>query len=162
MKQTSIITLFILLFTLILPACQENEWVDWKLKNEQWLEANKLDPTVKVTASGLQYKVVYQGWHLNRKPNVNSKVKLNYKLSLIDGSLVENISGYWFEIPYVIQSMSIKAVEGLKEGIPKMNDGGTYIFYIPSSLAFDTISSNIKIPPHSTLIYEVDLIESRD
>lgn len=164
MKRTSFISSLILLFILVLPACKEDVYMDWKLQNELWtknlVETHKNDTNFFTTPSGLSYKVVHQGWKYNRKPNVNSQVKLNYKLSLVDGSLVESISSNWFNMPYVIQSMSNKAIEGLKEGMPKMNDGGTYIFYIPSSLAFDTISSNIKIPPHSTLIYEVDLIES--
>jgi len=154
MKQTSIITLLILLFTLVLPACQENEWADWKLKNEQWLEANKNKPGVITTESGLQYKVVYQGWYLNRKPNANSDVRVKYTGKLIDGSTFESSNEAVFNLARVI--------EGWREGITKMNDGGNYILYIPSTLGYDTATTNVKIPPHSTLIFDIDLMESKN
>jgi len=154
MKQNSIITLIILLFILVLPACQENEWADWKLKNEQWLKKNKLDPNVKVTPSGLQYKVVYQGWYLNRKPNANSNVRVKYTGKLIDGSTFDSSNEAVFNLAGVI--------EGWREGITKMNDGGNYILYIPSTLAYDTATTNVKIPPHSTLIFDIDLMESKN
>lgn len=154
MKKTSIITLLILLFTLVLPACHENEWADWKLKNEQWLEANKKNPDVITTESGLQYKVVHQGWHLNRKPNANSDIRVKYTGKLIDGSTFESSNEAVFNLSGVI--------EGWREGITKMNDGGNYILYIPSSLGYDTVSTNVKIPPHSTLIFDIDLMESQN
>lgn len=154
MKQTSIITLIILLFILVLPACQESEWADWKLKNEQWLEVNKNKADIITTESGLQYKVIHQGWHLNRKPNVNSTIRVKYTGKLIDGSTFDSSAE-------AILSLS-GVIEGWREGITKMNDGGNYILYIPSTLGYDTASTNVKIPPHSTLIFDIDLMESKN
>lgn len=154
MKQKSFITLIILLFILVLPACQESEWADWELKNEQWLETNKNKSDIITTESGLQYKVIHQGWHLNRRPNENSTVRVKYTGKLIDGSIFESSEE-------AILSLS-GVIEGWREGITKMNDGGNYILYIPSSLGYDTISTNVKIPPHSTLIFDIDLMESQN
>ena len=38
-----------------------------------------------------------------------------------------------------------------------MNADGNYIFYIPSTLGYDTVSTNSLIPPHSVLIFDVTL-----
>ncbi|MDD3322268.1 MAG: FKBP-type peptidyl-prolyl cis-trans isomerase [Paludibacter sp.] len=152
MKRTSFITLLILFFTLVLPACQENEWADWKLQNEQWLATNKKISGVVTTESGLQYKVLYQGYNLNKKPNKNSLIKVSYTGKLIDGSTFDCDTNAVFYMSSVI--------EGWKEGIAKMNVKGSYMLYIPSALAYDTISTNSAIPPYSTLIFEVDLVDS--
>jgi FKBP-type peptidyl-prolyl cis-trans isomerase len=156
MKRTALISSLILLFILVLPACKEDVYMDWKLQNELWMknlvETHKKDSNFFTTPSGLSYKVIHQGWEYNRKPNVNSVVNVNYTGSLVDGSVFETGSG-------VSKSLA-GAVKGWKEAIPKMNDGGTYILYIPSTLGYDTVSTDVKIPPYSTLIFEVDLIYS--
>jgi len=152
MKQTSRISIVILMLIIGISSCKEDVYTDWKIKNQQWLENNKTQPDVITTASGLQYKVIYQGWPYNRKPNANSYVKITYKGSLIDGSTFDSAT----EAILGLES----TIDGWKEGIPKMNGGGKYMLYIPSPLAYDTISSNTEIPPHSTLIFEVNLIDS--
>jgi len=154
MKQTSRISIVILMLIIGISSCKEDVYTDWKIKNQQWLENNKTqtDVITSPSGSGLQYKVIYQGWAYNRKPNANSVVKVTFKGTLIDGSTFE--SGTEAILDLAIRN------KGWKEGIPKMNGGGKYIFYVPSSLGNDTISSNTMIPPHSTLIYEVNLIDS--
>ena len=156
MKRPAFLFLLTLLLTIILPACQENEWADWQLKNDQYMAQlkinNKNDSTFHVTSTGLCYKVIYQGWPYNRKPNASSYIKVNYKGSLIDGSVFDSGTNAVFSLSGV--------VAGWKEGVTKMNGGGTYLLYIPAKLGYDTISTNKQIPPHSTLIFEVDLIDS--
>lgn len=158
MKQSSLISSLILLFILVLPACKEDVYMDWKLKNELWtknlVETHKNDTNFFTTSSGLSYKVVYQGWHLNRKPNVNSTIRVKYTGKLIDGSTFDSSNEAILSLAGVI--------EGWREGITKMNDGGNYILYVPSSLGYDTASTNVKIPPHSTLIFDIDLMESQN
>ncbi len=150
MKQPAFFLLLALVLTMILPSCQVNKWEDWKLKNELWMANNKTQPGVITTASGLQYKVIHQGYM--RNPNSTSSIEVNYTGALIDGSVFDSGTKSWFSLA--------SAIKGWQEGIPKMNGGGTYIFYIPASLGYDTITTNLKIPPHSTLIFQVDLVDS--
>ncbi len=157
MKRNSLVILLISLFIIILPACQEDEWADWKLKNDLYMEkltADKKgkDSTFHFTDSGLCYQVIYQGWEYNRKPNKNSYIKVSYTGKLIDGSTFDSGS----EV-YMYMSDLVK---GWQEGVSKMNGGGIYRLYIPSKLGYDTISTMTKIPPHSTLIFDIDLIDS--
>ncbi|HPP39882.1 MAG TPA: FKBP-type peptidyl-prolyl cis-trans isomerase N-terminal domain-containing protein, partial [Candidatus Kapabacteria bacterium] len=53
-------------------------------KAVEFLEKNKTNPNVKVTASGLQYEVLTEG--NGPKPTANDKVKVHYSGTLIDGN----------------------------------------------------------------------------
>ena len=153
MKQTSIVFFITFIFLIIMSACQENMYMDWKLRNDSWYSAHKSDPGFVTTPSGLCYKVIHQG--VQRFPNVNSVVLVSYKGTLIDGSVFDSTAtGATTQI-----SLS-SAIQGWKEGITKMQNGGNYIFYIPSKLGYDTTSTNAAIPPHSVLKFNVHLIDS--
>lgn len=153
MKRPALFFLLILTITIILPACHESEWADWKLKNEQWLENNKNQSGIVTTASGLQYKVIYPGWKYNRQPNPGSWITATYSGHLIDGSVFD--SGTY-------NSRLSNTIPGWQEALPKVHDGASLMIYVPSKLGYDTLSSNVKVPPHSTLIFEVDLQSSVD
>lgn len=139
---------FCLVALLFLFSCEEDKYADWKILNEQWLQSHKSDSGFVSTPSGLCYKVIHQGY--DRRPNPYSWVSVQYKGYLIDGTLFE--SGMY---EYYLSN----AIQGWIEGITKMNGGGTYIFYIPSSLGYGKDGYG-EIPPYSTLIYEVTLLSS--
>lgn len=153
MKRTSIVFFITFLFLIIISACKENEYIDWKIMNDNWYAAHKSDSGFITTPSGLCYKVIHQGYQ--RKPNINSYVIVNYKGSLIDGSVFDSIATGKSTV-LLLSSL----VSGWKEGLPKMQAGGRYIFYMPSKLGYDTISTDPKVPPHSVLIFDINLIDS--
>jgi len=151
MKRTSIVFFITFLFLIIMSACKENVYMDWKLQNDKWLAIHKSDSGFVTTPSGLCYKVLNQG--NQRHPNSGSSILVSYKGTLVDGSTFDQASN--------VGMVLSQAIPGWKEGIPKMQNGGNYIFYIPSKLGYDTASNNVKIPPHSVLIFNVTLIESQ-
>lgn len=51
-----------------------------------------------------------------------------------------------------------RVIKGWTEGLQLMNEGAKYKFYVPSNLAYGARSTG-KIPSHSTLIFEVELLE---
>jgi FKBP-type peptidyl-prolyl cis-trans isomerase len=130
-------------------SCKDDVYADWKILNEKWLETHKNDPGFVQTESGLCYKVIHQG--IMRRPSPNSWIVANYTGKLIDGT--EFDSGTY---DYYLSN----AVAGWKEGIIKMNGGGKYIFYIPADLGYGEDGSGDDIAPHSTLIFEVELVDS--
>ncbi|MBV5280915.1 MAG: FKBP-type peptidyl-prolyl cis-trans isomerase [Paludibacter sp.] len=151
MKQNSRIAIVILMLIISFSACKEDNYVDWKVKNELWLAKNKTQPGVVTTASGLQYKIIDEGWSYNRKPSKSSWVVANYSGKLINDSTFD--SG---EYNYYLSS----AVAGWQEALPKIHDGGSILLYIPSNLGYGTDGSGTSIPPHSTLIFKIDLESS--
>ena len=134
----------IVLFT----ACQEDEYNDWKVINQQWYEQHKDDDGFLRTPSGLCYKVIHQGFM--RHPNSNSVVKAQYQGQLIDGSTFD--SGEFHR--YLAES-----IKGWQEGLKLMRGGARFQFYIPAELAYGEDGQG-AIPPHSILIFDITLIES--
>ncbi|MDR3653874.1 MAG: FKBP-type peptidyl-prolyl cis-trans isomerase [Paludibacter sp.] len=155
MKRTSIIFLITFLLLIIMSACKENEWIDWKLMNDKWYAAHKNDPGFITTKSGLCYKVIYAGWPYNRQPNANSVVVVSYKGSLIDGSVFDSVPK-----DSSISLYLSNTIPAWKEILPKMYSGSDYLLYVPSNLGYDNSTTNVLIPPHSVLIFDVKLVDS--
>ena len=147
--------IILLLTVFCLIGCKEDNWMDWKVQNELWLEQNLLnDPAVVKTESGLQYKVLHKGNTTDAKPNKYSDVYLDYKGTLING--------YQFDANnYASMSLS-GVVDGFCEGVQKIYPGGDIILYIPYDLGYGEEGSGTEggtafIPPYSTLIFEIHL-----
>ena len=150
MKRITFLPFLLLVITLMLASCEEDKYADWKILNQQWIEKHKDDVGFNQTESGLCYKVIHQGEM--GKPDVNSVITVKYKGTLIDGTVFDKNDNF-------TQSLA-SLVSGWVEGVRKMNVGGKYIFYIPSDLGYGDEAYG-DIPPHSTLIFEIELLDSR-
>ena len=105
-----------------------------------------------VTDSGLQYEVLKSGQ--GSKPKASDTVKVNYLGTLLDGT--EFDSSYTRNKPASFPLNRV--IKGWTEGVQLMNTGAKYRFYVPSELAYGARSTG-KISSHSTLIFEVELLE---
>ncbi len=142
--------------TLLFIGCKEDNWMDWKALNEQWMRQNATQAGVRTTHTGLQYKVINQGLTGRPdKPGTTSTVTVDYKGSLINGKVFDSAEGASFMVSQV--------VAGFAEGLKKMNQHGDYILYIPWDLGYGEDGTEAAetaqafIPPYSTLIFEVHL-----
>lgn len=153
MKRSLLFSLVALLFILTMPSCKEDEYANWKIMNDNWLEKLKIehknDTNFFITKSGLCYKKIFQG--NERFADKNSEVTVKYTGQTIDGEIFE--SG---NFTFILNEM----VDGFQEGVSKMQNGGHYILYIPSSIGFGTDKTKSAIPPNSTLIFDITLIKS--
>lgn len=133
---------------------QDNQARINKEEGEKFLSENLTKENVKVTESGLQYKVIEEG--TGPKPTVKDTVKVHYEGTLIDGTVFdssyENGNPATFPVARVIQ--------GWTEGLQLMKEGATYMFYIPSELAYGANTPpGGPIGPNQTLIFKVELLE---
>jgi FKBP-type peptidyl-prolyl cis-trans isomerase FklB len=107
---------------------------------------------VVTTASGLQYLVLTEG--TGPKPKATDTVKTHYEGTLINGevfdSSVERGQPATFPLDRVIR--------GWTEALQLMNTGSKYRLFIPPELAYGNQATG-SIPPQSTLIFEVELLE---
>lgn len=121
-------------------------------RGKAFLDENAKDPAVRTTESGLQYKMVKPG--NGKKPKAEDMVKVHYTGKLIDGrtfdSSVERGEPITFPLSQVIP--------GWSEGVQLMDEGSTYMLYIPYHLAYGEMGAGI-IPPGATIIFEVQLLE---
>lgn len=121
----------------------------------EFLAANAKRPGIEVTDSGLQYEVLRQGE--GAKPKATNTVKVDYVGTLLNGT--EFDSSYARGKPATFPLSRV--IKGWTEGLQLMNEGSKFKFYIPSNLAYGARNTG-KISSHSTLIFEVELLEIVD
>ena len=159
--------------SLIFSACEKQDaYMDWKVMNNDWLEANKNDKnsfpfnwTIDVlktplinaefqtTESGIKYKILRLGNPADRMPNPTSYIWATYEGKLIDGTDFESqVDSYWD----YLQNLPI----GVQEILLKMHIGDIYEFYLPYTMAFGE-KGDYKVPPYSTVIYRVELTDAK-
>ena len=117
-----------------------------------FLEANKTKKGVKVLPSGLQYKVTKEG--TGRSPVANDKVRTHYRGTFINGE--EFDSSYKRNKPAEFSVSGV--IKGWTEALQLMKEGGKWKLYIPPNLAYGE-GARPGIPPNSTLIFEIELLE---
>ncbi|MCU0275823.1 MAG: FKBP-type peptidyl-prolyl cis-trans isomerase [Acidobacteria bacterium] len=121
-------------------------------KEEAYLKENALKPGVKVTASGLQYKVITEGKGL--QPKESDTVKVHYRGTLLNGT--EFDSSYKRNEPAVFPLNGV--IKGWTEALQLMNVGAKYQIVLPSRLAYGENGAGQLIGPNATLIFEVELL----
>ena len=124
-----------------------------KKDGEAFLAANKVKPGVKVTKSGLQYKVLKEG--SGTAPKESDRVRVHYRGTLIDGT--EFGSSLKRNRPFDTDVTGV--IPGWIEGLQLMTPGSKYEFVIPSNLAYGPDGSGASIPPDSVLVFEVELLK---
>ena len=123
-----------------------------KMDGSTFLEENKKKEGVKVTESGLQYEVLSEG--KGKSPTAESEVEVHYRGTLIDGTEFDSSYKRNATASFPLN----RVIKGWTEGLQLMKEGAKYKFYVPSDLAYGARGQG-KIPPHSTLIFEVELIK---
>ena len=118
----------------------------------KFLEENAKDKAVKTTKSGLQYKMIRKG--NGKKPNANSTVKVHYTGTLIDGTKFDSSVDRGTPIEFPLNQV----IPGWTEGMQLMDVGSKYMLYIPYTLGYGEQPVG-DIPPGSTLIFEVELLD---
>jgi FKBP-type peptidyl-prolyl cis-trans isomerase len=121
------------------------------IENE-FLAANAQRQEVQTTDSGLQYEIIKNTE--GEKPKVSSVVRVNYNGTFTDGRSFDSSTeegGAYIPLEHVIS--------GWTEGLMLMSPGSIYRLFIPSDLAYGKDGIQGVIPPYSTLIFMVELLE---
>jgi FKBP-type peptidyl-prolyl cis-trans isomerase FklB len=132
-----------------------------KMAGQEFLEKNKLREGVRVLQrSGIQYKSIVTG--NGPVSDFNDTVVVHYNGYLIDGTKFD--SSYDRDEPI---TMSIdKFIEGWQKILSIMPVGSKWEVFIPHNLAYGESGvggpDDHVIPPGSTLVFEMELIEIVD
>lgn len=128
----------------------------WDAGNAAYLAWNSRQRGWTVTESGLQYKRISRPNPSGRQPTATDTVRVHYQGTFIDGR--EFDSSYARNEP--AEFPLNRVIKGWTEGVALMHEGETYLFVIPASLAYgDRWVGGDELPPNSTLIFKVELLE---
>lgn len=123
-----------------------------KADGEAYLTKNAKKPNVIETESGLQYEILQKGD--GPKPTAKDKVNVHYHGTLIDGTVFDSSVERGKPISFPVMGV----IKGWQEALQLMHVGDKMRLTIPYDLAYGERGSGRKIPPFSTLIFEVELL----
>jgi len=123
-------------------------------KNQKGTLLNKTSEEFVTTSSGLQYRILNEGSG-NDSPGPESVVSVHYRGKLANG--LEFDSSYNRNQP---ASFPVnRVIRGWTEALQLMKEGDKWELIIPPDLGYGSKGAGNTIPPDSTLIFEVELIE---
>jgi len=121
-------------------------------KGQVFLEQNKAKEDVQSTPSGLQYQVLKEG--SGEHPKHNSRVKVHYHGTLIDGTVFDSSVARGEPIEFGLNQV----IPGWTEGLQLMKVGEKTRLFIPPELGYGNRSAG-AIPAGSVLIFDVELLD---
>ena len=107
---------------------------------------------VVTTKSGLQYQVMKEG--SGAKPGPHDTVTVHYEGRLPNGKVFDSSIARGEPIAFPVDQV----IAGWTEALQLMKVGAKYRLFIPSALGYGAHGAGNDIPPHSTLIFEVELL----
>lgn len=124
-----------------------------KEANRKVLDENAAKEGVHVTSTGLQYRIIKEGE--GAQPTAEDEVTVHYTGKLLDGTVFDSSVNRGEPATFPLN----RVIPGWTEGVQLMKEGAKYEFMIPSDLAYGPQGIPNVIPPHSVLIFEVELIK---
>ena len=145
------ILLFILIPIIFLTNCSKEENVTVGTDNFTQISDDKYT----ISNSGLKYYDLKVGQ--GKQPKTGDMVVVNYTGWLTDGKRFDSsvLRNKPFEFPVGMGH----AIQGWDEGVGTMNIGGIRQLVIPPELGYGQRGAGNVIPPNSTLIFEVELLD---
>ena len=122
-------------------------------QGQAFLDENAKKEGVVTLPSGLQYEIITEG--TGDKAAATDQVQCHYEGKLLDGSVFD--SSYKRNQPATFGVNQV--IPGWVEALQLMPAGSKWRLYIPSDLAYGAQGAGDVIPPHSTLIFDVELLD---
>ncbi|MEI7502331.1 MAG: FKBP-type peptidyl-prolyl cis-trans isomerase [Paludibacter sp.] len=116
-------------------------------------EANATRNEVVTLPSGLQYEVLTAGTGII--PTAADTVKVHYHGTTIDGNVFDSSVRRGEPTTFGVTQV----ISGWVEALQLMPVGSKWKLFIPSELAYGAQGAGQAIAPHTTLIFEVELLD---
>lgn len=131
----------------------EEKYASNKNDGEKFMADNGKREGVVTTSSGLQYEILKEG--SGPKATVQDRVKAHYTGTFTDGNIFDDSRKGNEPAEFNLAQV----IPGWQEGICLMNKGAHYKIYVPWYLAYGEGGIPNAIPPYTTLIFDVELID---
>ena len=136
----------------IMQAQQEEQAAAGKKIGEDFLAANAKNEGIVTLENGLQYEVLVEGE--GAKPSQESTVRVHYHGTFIDGKVFDSSVERGQPAEFPVGGV----IAGWTQALQLMSEGSKWRLFIPSDLAYGAAGSQGAIPPHSALVFEVELL----
>lgn len=127
---------------------EESAQIDGYAERKQW--------QMTTTGTGLRYMIYEKGSGEKAEPGRYATVA--YEVSLLDGTVVYSSEQSGTQ-EFLIGQDNVES--GLHEGITYMHTGDKAKFILPSHLAHGIAGDQNKIPPRSSVVYDIHLLGLR-
>lgn len=121
-------------------------------EGKTFLTENAKRPEVKTTVSGLQYEILTEG--KGNTPKASDRVQVHYHGTLINGNVFDSSVNRGEPATFGVTQV----IQGWVEALQLMPVGSKWKLYIPSELAYGAQGAGQSIGPHTTLVFEVELL----
>lgn len=122
--------------------------------NQAFLAANAKKPGVQVRPSGLQYRIISNGFGAQPKPG--DSVDVYYTGSLINGMVFDKTEP---GLPATFTAGKGKLIPGWDEALQIMRGGDHWQLVIPTDLAYGARGAGGVIPANQTLVFDMELVK---
>jgi|TARA_B110000483_G_C18144715_1_gene522940 FKBP-type peptidyl-prolyl cis-trans isomerase len=122
-------------------------------QSEKFLLNNSTKDKILIMEEGLQYSIIKSGDSIEIPPTLSETITAHFHGTLMDGTV------FWSSVemgdPLTIQLSQL--IPGCQKVISKMRAGDLWRVFIHPSLAYGE-EGRPSIPPNSTLIFDIELI----
>ncbi len=121
-------------------------------EGKDFLAENAKRDGVVTLESGLQYEVMTEG--NGDKPKATDQVECHYHGTLINGTIFDSSVQRGEPATFPVNGV----IQGWVEALQLMPVGSKWKLFIPSDLAYGERGAGQQIGPHTTLVFEVELL----
>lgn len=124
-----------------------------KKAGDEYRAENAKKDGVVVTPSGLQIEMLTEG--TGKSPKATDKVRVHYTGKLIDGTVFDSSVERGQPAEFPLDGV----IAGWTEGLQHLKEGGKAILTLSPELGYGAHGAGNVIPPHATLVFEVELLK---
>ena len=129
-------------------ARDESAQIEGYIERREW--------EMQTTGTGLRYMIYKMNDGLST--SMGDIVEIEYEVSLLNGDVVytSKDSG-----PRILEIGKANIESGLHEGLLLLKVGEKAMFILPSHLAHGLSGDNDKIPPRSSVVYDIEIVSKK-
>ncbi len=140
---------------LVQKIAKAKEEEKYQLLRDSIAQVKKLYPDLKVSKTGLMYKVLQEG--SGETPKKGSLIKAHYTGKFLDGRVFD--SSVARGEPFMFPVGKGQVIRGWDEALSQMKKGEKRLLVLAPHLAYGESGAGGVIPPNATLIFEVELVD---
>ncbi|MGB0370822.1 MAG: FKBP-type peptidyl-prolyl cis-trans isomerase [Opitutales bacterium] len=155
--RTSTIIAAVLSATVMLQAQSDNIIAGLDYMPPSHIErVNEMVPNAQVLDGGIRFRVDEEG----EGPLIKQgdRVEALYEGRLLDGTVFNRKTGRFHTYWFTVGAKPRQIIRGWEQVMPLMKKGGKYTVAIPSIFAYREKGRYGQVPPHATVVFEIEIL----